>query len=138
MKSIFCRLCCLEAIASPEKGAEPTVDSFWRQMEPKSRKKRLRTSSRDSSESLETKRWTRISKSKARVLIFSLAICCFLPSLDGDFVFDDGEAIVHNRDVRWSGGSNLVDLFRNDFWGSAIRSNTSHKSYRPLTILSFR
>lgn len=32
----------------------------------------------------------------------------------------------------------LHELFRNDFWGMDISFNSSHKSYRPLTILSYR
>ena len=32
----------------------------------------------------------------------------------------------------------LGDLWHHDFWGSRLSSNTSHKSYRPLTVLTFR
>ena len=32
----------------------------------------------------------------------------------------------------------LGKLFLHDFWGTNISSNLSHKSYRPLTILTFR
>lgn len=32
----------------------------------------------------------------------------------------------------------LTDLWHHDFWGSRLSSNTSHKSYRPLTVLTFR
>ncbi|XP_018569656.1 transmembrane and TPR repeat-containing protein 4-like [Anoplophora glabripennis] len=32
----------------------------------------------------------------------------------------------------------LRELFKNDFWGTDISLNSSHKSYRPLTILSYR
>ncbi|KAL7983882.1 hypothetical protein Chor_000758 [Crotalus horridus] len=32
----------------------------------------------------------------------------------------------------------LGDLWHHDFWGSKLSSNTSHKSYRPLTVLTFR
>jgi hypothetical protein len=31
-----------------------------------------------------------------------------------------------------------TDIFTHDYWGSPIWSNLSHKSYRPLTVLSFR
>ncbi|XP_030034296.2 protein O-mannosyl-transferase TMTC4 isoform X2 [Manduca sexta] len=66
------------------------------------------------------------------VLISSLP---YLVSLDGDFVFDDSEAIVKNKDVI---SESWFDPFYNDFWGMNIKSNLSHKSYRPLTILTFR
>nr|XP_030712668.1 protein O-mannosyl-transferase TMTC4 isoform X4 [Globicephala melas] len=32
----------------------------------------------------------------------------------------------------------LGDLWHHDFWGNQLSSNTSHKSYRPLTVLVFR
>ncbi|XP_058788796.1 protein O-mannosyl-transferase TMTC4-like [Phymastichus coffea] len=60
---------------------------------------------------------------------------CFLNSYTGDFVFDDSEAIVNNHDVQ---NSPPYKIFQNDFWGTYLSNNKSHKSYRPLTILSFR
>lgn len=66
------------------------------------------------------------------IVILSL---CFVNSYDGDFVFDDTEAIINNNDVR---DSPLWDIFQNDFWGTKLSHRQSHKSYRPLTILSFR
>ena len=69
------------------------------------------------------------------VLIPSLAIVCYVNSCWGGFVFDDIEAVVSNRDV--NPGSSLTDVFTNDFWGTNVFKNSSHKSYRPLTILTF-
>nr|XP_023017979.1 transmembrane and TPR repeat-containing protein 4-like [Leptinotarsa decemlineata] len=54
----------------------------------------------------------------------------------GSFVFDDNEAIVKNKDVLPN--TPIQNIFRNDFWGTDITLNSSHKSYRPLTILSYR
>lgn len=34
--------------------------------------------------------------------------------------------------------SPLSSLFANDFWGIPLQSNDSHKSYRPITVLTFR
>ena len=34
--------------------------------------------------------------------------------------------------------SPLSEVFRNDFWGMPLSDPESHKSYRPLTVLSFR
>lgn len=68
------------------------------------------------------------------LLIFSASIYMF--SLDGDFVFDDSEAIVKNADVKLD--TPVSSLFHNDFWGTNMKSNLSHKSYRPLTVLTFR
>lgn len=56
--------------------------------------------------------------------------------ITGKFVFDDGEAIVKNKDVL--PGSSMYNIFKNDFWGTPISSDASHKSYRPLTILSYK
>ncbi|KYM94696.1 Transmembrane and TPR repeat-containing protein 4 [Cyphomyrmex costatus] len=66
------------------------------------------------------------------IVILSL---CFVNSYDGDFVFDDTEAIVNNIDVR---ETPFWDIFQNDFWGTKLSHKQSHKSYRPFTILSFR
>jgi hypothetical protein len=70
------------------------------------------------------------------IIIFFSSIICYFHSISGDFVFDDTEAIVNNNDV--IGETNLKDVFRNDFWGTKLVHNSSHKSYRPLTILTFR
>lgn len=61
---------------------------------------------------------------------------CYVNSLFGSFVFDDTEAIVKNKDVFPS--TPLINIFKNDFWGTEVSLNTSHKSYRPITILSYR
>ena len=71
-------------------------------------------------------------------------------SLEGDFVHDDVEAVLRNPDVTGAMGAGgghghraaaaaaVTDVFLNDFWGSPMSSNHSHKSYRPLTTLLFR
>lgn len=41
-----------------------------------------------------------------------------------------------NRDV--NGETTLRQIFSNDYWGRPMDSPSSHKSWRPLTILSFR
>ncbi|KAG7467091.1 hypothetical protein MATL_G00149650 [Megalops atlanticus] len=64
------------------------------------------------------------------------ALLCFMNSYDGEFVFDDSEAIINNKDLKPE--TPLNNIWRNDFWGSNLSSNTSHKSYRPLTVLTFR
>lgn len=70
------------------------------------------------------------------VLIVLCSLFCFWSSLYGDFVFDDAEAIVNNRDV--TSNNSVFEIFSHDFWGSDITSNLSHKSYRPLTTLTFK
>lgn len=66
----------------------------------------------------------------------ALCALCYGNSLHGELVHDDVWAIVNNPDVR--AGSSLRSIFTNDFWGKRMADNTSHKSYRPLCILSFK
>ncbi|KAJ8253406.1 hypothetical protein GJAV_G00212600, partial [Gymnothorax javanicus] len=78
----------------------------------------------------------KFSLSQSRILVSLAALLCFMNSYDGEFVFDDSEAIINNKDLRPE--TPLNNIWRNDFWGSNLSSNTSHKSYRPLTVLTFR
>uniref|UniRef100_A0A6Q2YZQ3 dolichyl-phosphate-mannose--protein mannosyltransferase n=1 Tax=Esox lucius TaxID=8010 RepID=A0A6Q2YZQ3_ESOLU len=73
---------------------------------------------------------------KAKITLALVALLCFINSYDGDFVFDDSEAIVNNQDL--NPATPLNNIWGNDFWGSNLSSNNSHKSYRPLTVLTFR
>ena len=60
----------------------------------------------------------------------------YLNSLCGDMVHDDVPAILKNPDV--NGKNPWHNAFSNDFWGNPMTDITSHKSYRPITILLFR
>lgn len=53
---------------------------------------------------------------------------------DGLFCFS--RAILKNPDLQSS--SDLSQLFYNDFWGTPLTHSGSHKSYRPLCVLTFR
>ncbi|CAH8653817.1 unnamed protein product [Heterobilharzia americana] len=68
------------------------------------------------------------------LFVFSLVIYC--NSLWCGFVFDDVSAIRDNQDLRPS--TSLLELFKNDFWGTPMDEERSHKSYRPFTVLTFR
>ncbi|XP_038072090.1 protein O-mannosyl-transferase TMTC1-like [Patiria miniata] len=68
--------------------------------------------------------------------VFSLALLCYANTLSHDLVHDDIFAIEGNRDVR--GESPLRNLLLDDFWGKPMWDNTSHKSYRPLCVITFR
>lgn len=65
-----------------------------------------------------------------------MGFVCYVPTLFGTFAFDDQEAVVKNKNVNPS--TPLFDIFRNDFWGTDITLDISHKSYRPLTVLTYR
>ena len=77
-----------------------------------------------------------VERSWRCVLPGLVAILAFANSLQGGFVIDDGSAIRTNQDLRPE--TPLSQLLVNDFWGRPIASTTSVKSYRPLTVLSFR
>jgi protein O-mannosyl-transferase len=74
---------------------------------------------------------------KLALLIIPIIGCLiYLNTLGGDLVYDDRFAIVENPTV--TGQSGLAEIFTTDFWGRPIQSPKSHKSYRPVTVLSFR
>lgn len=50
--------------------------------------------------------------------------------------FIDSRAILTNPDVK--GETGWFHLLRNDFWGTSLSHSGSHKSYRPLVVMSFR
>ena len=70
------------------------------------------------------------------LVVLLLAIGCYVNSIHGDFVHDDIFAIKDNQDLRPE--TPLTDLLVNDFWGTPMNSPKSHKSYRPLCVLTFR
>ena len=73
---------------------------------------------------------------KEVALIVGVVAACYWNSLFCGFVFDDVSAILDNKDLHPS--TPLKNLFQNDFWGTPMSEERSHKSYRPLTVLTFR
>ncbi|NWR29339.1 TMTC3 protein, partial [Tachuris rubrigastra] len=69
-------------------------------------------------------------------LMVGVVTACYWNSLFCGFVFDDVSAILDNKDLHPS--TPLKNLFQNDFWGTPMSEERSHKSYRPLTVLTFR
>ncbi|KAM6420383.1 LOW QUALITY PROTEIN: protein O-mannosyl-transferase TMTC1 [Pluvialis apricaria] len=72
----------------------------------------------------------------AVAVLAGLCALCYGNSLRGEFVHDDVWAIVNNPDVR--AATPVAAAFANDFWGKRMAENTSHKSYRPLCVLTFK
>ncbi|EEB14053.1 smile protein, putative [Pediculus humanus corporis] len=68
-------------------------------------------------------------------IVACVAFICYLNAFFGDFVHDDIPAITRNRDV--TGQTPILQVLKNDFWGTAMSDPSSHKSYRPLTTFSF-
>lgn len=65
-----------------------------------------------------------------------VAVGCYLNALGGDFVHDDIPAVVRNKDVLAQ--TTIASVLTDDFWGTPMQDVNSHKSYRPLTTLTFR
>lgn len=77
-----------------------------------------------------------ISMKVSALVVFITGTVTFLNSVNGQFVFDDSEAVLNNQDVLTE--SPLSNIFINDFWGTRLTLNKSHKSYRPIAVLTFR
>ena len=77
-----------------------------------------------------------LSYHSAGLLCSLVAVALYANTLECGLCFDDDAAIENNQDLRpnvsWS------NLVKNDFWGTPIESNDSHKSYRPLCVATFR
>lgn len=70
-------------------------------------------------------------------LVFAASFISFWSSLGGEFVFDDHRGVLTNEDLDPSKTS-LWGLFQHDFWGGLMSRKESHKSYRPLTVITYR
>lgn len=69
------------------------------------------------------------------ILLLVITIC-YWNALNCGLVFDDSSAITNNKDIRTT--TPIWQIFNNDFWGTPITQEYSHKSYRPVTVLTFR
>lgn len=70
------------------------------------------------------------------ICLVTLGVLCYYNSTQCGLVFDDISAIRDNKDLRPF--TPFKQIFLNDFWGTPMRKEQSHKSYRPLTVLTFR
>ncbi len=78
-----------------------------------------------------------VGKTRSILLVFVVSVYVYYNSLDGGFVFDDHRGILTNDDLD-SSKTSLWDLFGHDFWGGSMSRVESHKSYRPLTVFTYR
>mmetsp|Transcript_37506 Transcript_37506/g.90958 ORF Transcript_37506/g.90958 Transcript_37506/m.90958 type:complete len:577 (+) Transcript_37506:40-1770(+) len=61
----------------------------------------------------------------------------FQPNINGGPTLDELHIMnKDNQDIH--GSATLLQIFSNDYWGRPMMSESSHKSWRPLTVLSFR
>ncbi|CAM9299607.1 unnamed protein product, partial [Choristocarpus tenellus] len=68
--------------------------------------------------------------------VFVISVILHVNTLRGTFVWDDRPAVLDNPDVRTD--APWRDMWRHDFWGQEMGDPESHKSYRPLTTLTYR
>ncbi|CAL1270183.1 unnamed protein product [Larinioides sclopetarius] len=68
--------------------------------------------------------------------VSGLSMVLYWNTLGADFAYDDSRAIKTNQDLLPS--TPIGQLFFNDFWGTPLTHSGSHKSYRPLCVLTFR
>lgn len=60
------------------------------------------------------------------------------PYIKGNAVLDELHIVAsENRDVN-AAETTLEQIFTNDYWGRPMNGTSSHKSWRPLSVLSFR
>eukprot|EP00899_Mesostigma_viride_P019802 jgi/Mesvir1/27823/Mv07501-RA.1 len=78
-----------------------------------------------------------LSRYGYHLVVATFASLVYLNSLPNEFAFDDLFAITRNKDVT-DPSVPLKDLLHHDFWGQEVSKRDSHKSYRPVTVLSFR
>ena len=57
-------------------------------------------------------------------------------ALTGSWVYDDAGSVLKNVVV--NGQVPWTEVFTRDFWGTSMLEITSHKSFRPITTLSFK
>ena len=72
------------------------------------------------------------------IALVAFVVPCLLyaSSASGEFAFDDERGVVTNRDVR--SDTPWANLLKHDFWGTEMNATRSHKSYRPLTVATFK
>ena len=86
-----------------------------------------------------------VPEQQSGALAASIACLLYLNTLPSGLVFDDHRAIESNACVQSSGGWAELgtpafwrSLIVTDFWGTPLRLARSHRSYRPLAVLSLR
>ena len=72
----------------------------------------------------------------AYVIVGLTAFGNYTNAFDCEFVYDDPGAISHNEDVVMP--LDWARLGRHDFWGRDLIEPVSHRSFRPITVVSFR
>ena len=70
------------------------------------------------------------------LLLLLLSVSVYWNSVRGPYMIDDRVSVLSNPDVQ-DDTRTWGDLVRSDYWGMPIHEPRSHKSYRPVTVLTF-
>ena len=79
---------------------------------------------------------TALTPSMSATICAAVAALLYINSLRNGLVFDDLAAIQRSEDIRPT--TSWLNLLYNDYWGKPMDDQFSHKSYRPLTVATFR
>ncbi|KNC54578.1 uncharacterized protein AMSG_12353 [Thecamonas trahens ATCC 50062] len=74
----------------------------------------------------------------AYLVVAAVASAVYCNSLWGELFFDDEYAIHRNADVVSPDPVPWSHYWRHDYWGMPMDDPRSHKSFRPLVVLTFR
>ena len=73
---------------------------------------------------------------EAALVCASIAVLLYMNTIDCGFCGDDHSAVEENRNLLPT--APWLRLLEDDFWGTRMSEKYSHKSYRPLTVATFR
>ena len=79
--------------------------------------------------------WRGLLRPSLWVGIISVVAYWDSTALHGSFVYDDAGSVARNVVV--NGKVPWTDVFTRDFWGTSMAEPASHKSFRPITTLTF-
>ena len=98
----------------------------------------MRTSCERKEISFAVEKWSFVTMEKhlAGILCGVVGLSLYLNTLSCGFCYDDYSAVLENADVLWE--TPWTNILWNDFWGKPLQLNSSHKSYRPLSVATFR
>lgn len=80
--------------------------------------------------------WTWLLRPSVWVALISIIAYWDDTALHGKFVYDDAGSVARNVVV--SGKVPWTDVWKRDYWGTSMAEPASHKSFRPITTISFK
>jgi len=59
---------------------------------------------------------------RERALTGRCGSMCYIEAIQGEFAYDDGAAIVKNKDVNGNNSNAYTEIWSHDFWGQDLRN----------------